>query len=56
MTKDEALKVEMNFGKYKGQTIGEVYSENPNYLAWIFGNVNLHPDVEDALIVLGFDE
>lgn len=56
MTKDEALKIKINFGKYNGKTIGEIYSEDSNYLVWIFRNINLHPDVEDALITLGFEQ
>ena len=25
------------FGKYKGKSIGEVYSEDPDYIIWIAG-------------------
>ena len=35
MTKEEAEKVVVKFGKYKDKTLGEIVVENPNYLHWI---------------------
>lgn len=29
----------LTFGKYKGQTIGEVFDENPQWLEWAMENV-----------------
>lgn len=34
MTKDEAARMVITFGKYKGHTFGEVYGEDPGYLEW----------------------
>ena len=30
----------LTFGKYKGKTLREIYSENPNYLIWVSQNTN----------------
>lgn len=51
MTKQEALKMTMPFGKYSGWTLGEIYTENRKYLEWLYGEIDAdrHPKVFDAL-------
>ena len=37
-TKEEALKVVVNFGKYQGKTLQEIYDTNKNYFEWLREN------------------
>ena len=39
MTKEEAEKIVVTFGKYKGKTLKEIKEENANYLYYIMDNV-----------------
>lgn len=36
MTKEEALKYIMPFGKYAGKSLGEIYVEDEKYLQWVW--------------------
>ena len=40
ITKKDAETYTLDFGKYKGKTIKEVYEEDRQYLEWILGNRN----------------
>ncbi len=40
VTKEDAEAYTLDFGKYKGKTIKEVYEEDRQYLEWILGNRN----------------
>lgn len=40
MTKDEAAKFILSFGKYQGRTFGSVYAEDARYLAWCYDNLS----------------
>lgn len=40
ITKEDAEAYTLDFGKYKGKTIKEVYEEDRQYLEWILGNRN----------------
>lgn len=40
MTKDEALKYIIPFGKHKGRPFGEVYAEEPLYFEWCIENMD----------------
>jgi hypothetical protein len=48
-----ALTVEhiMPFGKHKGETIGNLLEDNPNYMFWLRANtdINLHDDIHATL-------
>lgn len=48
MTLEEAMKVEITFGKKKGKTIREVFIEDPSYLRWMAQNVTSSVDVGAA--------
>ena len=52
MTADEAKNVPINFGAYKGKTLGQVFVEKPEYVKWINENtkdVNLRKASELVL-------
>jgi len=38
MQKEAKVSPTINFGKYKGKTVDEVFKENKSYLAWLAGN------------------
>ena len=40
ITKEDAEKYTLTFGKYKGKTIKEVYDQNKGYIQWWLGNTN----------------
>jgi hypothetical protein len=40
VTKEEAEKYVIDFGKYKGKTIKEVYEKDKQYIEWMLGNTN----------------
>jgi len=36
MTIEEAASMKINFGKYKGLSLGEIYKQHPDYVQWFF--------------------
>ena len=40
VTKEEAEEYVVDFGKYKGKTIKEIYEEDKQYIEWMLGNTN----------------
>jgi uncharacterized protein (DUF3820 family) len=38
MDKEEAGEYILNFGKYKGESIADIYYEDPKYLEWLVSN------------------
>jgi hypothetical protein len=40
VTKEEAEEYVIDFGKYKGKTIKEVYEKDKQYIEWMLGNTN----------------
>ena len=48
ITKEEAEKVVVNFGKYKGKTLAEIKEENENYLNWLIESDVAKQSLKDA--------
>lgn len=42
-------KVKLTFGKYKGETVEEVYDMDQRYLHWLRDNVKLKGDIKDSI-------
>lgn len=40
MDKEEAGEYVLNFGKYKGECIQNIYLEDPDYIHWLANNSN----------------
>ena len=38
MTSDDAGNIKINFGKFKGKTLQEIYNMQPDYLKWLAAN------------------
>lgn len=38
MKAEEAVNVKVTFGKHKGKTLGEIYSQAPDYVQWLAQN------------------
>ena len=38
MKAEEAVNVKVTFGKHKGKTLGEIYSQAPDYVEWLAKN------------------
>ena len=38
MTSDDAKNIKINFGKYRGKTIEQIYKEDKNYIEWLKNN------------------
>lgn len=53
-TKEEALKITLNFGKYKGQTLEEI-KEDESYLEWLFDNSKDENMVKAVSLVTGWE-
>lgn len=52
ITKEEASKIVLTFGKYNGKTLGEVLEENEGYLQWLVGREDTKQSLKDACVVL----
>ena len=52
MTKEEALKVKLSFGKYKNKTIEEILKVDKEYLDWLMNNSKSEKIVKCCSIVL----
>ena len=64
--KDQILNLHsrMNFGKHRGETIGQVVDENPSYIKWMIENIDniafsedvvSELDLSDDLVEINFD-
>jgi hypothetical protein len=51
-TLDEALELELGFGKFHGHTLGEVAAFEPSYIDWLAGTLTREPDVTLAARVI----
>lgn len=49
---EEALEEEVNFGKHKGLTLGEIWDEDPSYVEWIAKNARDEEMQEYGLMVI----
>jgi len=50
-TPEEVPFYRFNFGKYKGDTLEEVYKSNKQYLVWLYNNVDdLSPKLEKFIV------
>lgn len=54
MTRDQAIKFVINFGKHKGKTLGIISYEDPDYIDWLYDNVEFDAqrDLITALSIL----
>ena len=48
----DALEVELDFGKFRGHTLGEVAAFEPSYIDWVAGTVQRDPDLTAAARVV----
>lgn len=55
-TKEEAENYVITFGKYKGQTLGEIYDENESYLDWLLDNEKTDETIKQAIKMIINDE
>ena len=49
---DEALDVELTFGKFHGHTLGEVAAFEPSYIDWLAGTLTREPEITLAARVI----
>jgi hypothetical protein len=49
---DEALDVEVTFGKFHGHTLGEIAAFEPSYIDWLAGTIMREPDIALAARVI----
>ncbi len=49
---DDALDMELTFGKFHGHTLGEVAAFEPSYIDWLAGTLTREPDVTLAARVI----
>ena len=52
---DDALDVELDFGKFHGHTLGEVAAFEPSYVDWLAGTVTRDPTLAMAARVIAED-
>ena len=52
MTKEEALKVKLSFGKYKNKTLEEIVAEDKEYLEWLLSNSKNEKIVKCCSLIL----
>ncbi len=53
ISKEEAEEYKINFGKYSGKTIKEIYEEKPEYVEWLMNNTKDETIVKVIEIVTG---
>ena len=51
-TLDEALDLEVAFGKFHGHTLGEIAAFEPSYIDWLAGTLVREPEVAMAARVI----
>ncbi len=49
---DDALVVEVEFGKFHGHTLGEIAAFEPSYIDWLAGTVTRDPELALAARVI----
>ena len=49
---DEALELELDFGKFHGHTLGEVAAFEPSYVDWLAGMLTRAPEITLAARVI----
>jgi curved DNA-binding protein CbpA len=49
---DEALEIEVDFGKFHGHTLGEIAAFEPSYIDWLASTVTRDPDLAMAARVI----
>ena len=49
---DEALELELAFGKFHGHTLGEVAAFEPSYIDWLAGTLRREPEITMAARVI----
>ncbi len=56
--KDQILSLHsrMNFGKHRGETIGQIVDENPSYIEWMIENIDNIAFSEDVVSELDLPE
>lgn len=54
-TMDEAVLVEIDFGKFHGHTLGEIAAFEPSYIDWLATTMTRDPDVAAAARVIRMD-
>ena len=52
MTKEEAKRVIVNFGKYAGKTLGDILTEDKGYIKWLIGSEQTKQSMKDACALL----
>lgn len=53
MTIEQATAIKLNFGKYKGATLGEIVREDPQYCDWLYSkNEKTDPVIKKALGII----
>ena len=53
-TKEDALKMTINFGKYKGKTLNDI-QDDENYLEWLFDNSKDENMVKAVSLITGWE-
>ena len=53
ISKEDAEEYKINFGKYSGKTIKEIYEEKPDYIEWLMNNTKDETIVKVIEIVTG---
>ena len=53
-TKEDALKMTINFGKYKGKTLNDI-QDDENYLEWLFDNSKDESMVKAVSLITGWE-
>ena len=53
-TKEDALKMTINFGKYKGKTLNDI-QDDENYLEWLFDNSKDENIVKAVSLITGWE-
>ena len=49
ITKEEAEKIVVNYGKYAGKTLKEILEQDKNYLMWMVGHESTKPSLKEAI-------
>ena len=51
-TVKDAASFVLTFGKYKGETLGNIWKTDGNYIDWLWGNEKTDPIIKKAIMIL----
>lgn len=52
---DNALNLELTFGKHNGKTLGDIWKNDYSYIEWLFNSEKTDPRIREAINLIGVE-